>query len=241
MIVTALHRANAAQELRQDALPDRPQPRTRGRVVEHADHARRPPWAEALRRVPQEPRHRAQHADAAAQCPGRSRHAGTAPLQRAPAARRICSDRPRTRFPSGSAFAARLGKPALCAGGSERAAARRRNRCRRRSDPRRSRHRTADHRIRPPACARPRRTRADTVAVRITDVATTPEKRRIATAVPQEREACHERRRCRIRAGPTRPGPVEAVPAVAHGHARACCCMGRSFPRCCGWPRRTSW
>jgi len=47
-------------------------------MVEHAYHARRPSRPETLRRIPEQPRHCAQYADAAAQCPGRSGDAGAA-------------------------------------------------------------------------------------------------------------------------------------------------------------------
>src|SRR5262249_57625567 len=69
MIVTGLCFVNAAQEPREDVLPHCPQPGTRGRVVEHAHHARCPAWHETIRRVPEKSRHRAQHAHAAAQYP----------------------------------------------------------------------------------------------------------------------------------------------------------------------------
>ena len=65
MIVTGLCPVNATKKLRQDAMPDRPQPRARGRVVEHPDPARRAARTDALRPVPGKPRHRAQYADAA--------------------------------------------------------------------------------------------------------------------------------------------------------------------------------
>src|SRR5262249_43272279 len=92
MIVTPLYCVNAAQELRQHAMSDRPQPGTRGRMVEHAHSARRPARVYALRSVPEEPRYRAEHAHATAQCVGGGGAVGAPPLQRAAAARRIRPD-----------------------------------------------------------------------------------------------------------------------------------------------------
>src|SRR4051794_9719822 len=97
MHVTA-RRGYAAQELRIHVLPDRPEPGARGRVVEHSDPARCLPRADALRPVPEEPGHRAEHADATPERAGRIRPAGAPPLQRASAALRVCSDRPWPRF-----------------------------------------------------------------------------------------------------------------------------------------------
>src|SRR5258705_10249144 len=65
MIVTPLCFVNATKKFQPHALPDRPQPGARGRMVEHADPARCAPWVHALRPVPEKPRHRAQHAGAA--------------------------------------------------------------------------------------------------------------------------------------------------------------------------------
>src|SRR5262245_6830973 len=97
MIVTSLSCVNAAQELRTYAVPQRPQPRTGGGVVEHADHARRLARVSPLRRIPKEFRDCAQHAGASARIAGRSWAVGAPPLQRASAARRVCSDAARAR------------------------------------------------------------------------------------------------------------------------------------------------
>ena len=168
MIVTGLCSVNATQELRQHALPDRPQPGARGRVVEHPHPARRPARDDALRRVPEKSRHRAQHADAAAQRAGRGGPARAPPLQRTSAARRIRADRARARFPPRPARAARLGQQALRARGRERAARRYQDRRGRGPDPGRSRHRAADQGARLRACRRsraPERTRRRYAAV----------------------------------------------------------------------------
>ena len=69
---------HAAQELRFHVLSHRSQPGAGGGVVEHPDPAGRVPRADAVRPVPEEPGHRAEHADAAAECPGRERAAGAA-------------------------------------------------------------------------------------------------------------------------------------------------------------------
>ena len=153
MIVTDLNSVNAAQELWQHAVSDRPQPGARRRVVEHAHPARRAARDDAFRRVPEEPRHRAEHARAAARCPGRVGTAGAPPLQRAAAARRIRADRARTRFPAGADRADGVGQQALRARGRERAAHRHQDRRGSGADPRRSGHRTAD----PATGIRPRR------------------------------------------------------------------------------------
>src|SRR5262249_57815047 len=79
-IVTALYCVNAAQELREHAVSDRPQPRARGRMVEHAHPARRPARDDALRSVPEKSRHRPEHAHATAQCAGRRRAPAPPPL-----------------------------------------------------------------------------------------------------------------------------------------------------------------
>ena len=126
---------HATQELRIHDLPDRPQPGARRRVVEHPDPARRLPRADPLRPVPEEPRHRAEHADAAAQCAGRVRPAGAPALQRASAAPRICADRARPRLPAGAVGAARLGQPPLRARGRQRHRRRYRDRRAGRSGP----------------------------------------------------------------------------------------------------------
>src|SRR6266849_3800906 len=86
IIVTTLCSVNAAQELWQNVVSDRPQPGTRGRVVEHAHHARRSGRHDALRRVSEEPRHRTQYAHATTECAGRGGAVGTPPLQHSPAA-----------------------------------------------------------------------------------------------------------------------------------------------------------
>src|SRR6202040_647581 len=89
MVGTRVCFVNEEKELRQHAIPDRPQPRARRRMVEHSHSARRAAWAHAFRRVSGKPRHCAQHADAAAECTGRVRAPRAPPLQRAPAARRV--------------------------------------------------------------------------------------------------------------------------------------------------------
>src|SRR5215472_10080932 len=78
---------DAPQKLWQHAMPDRTKPGAGWRMVEHSHSARRLSWAEAVRRVSGEPRHRAQHAGAAPQSAGRGGAPRTAPLQRAAAAR----------------------------------------------------------------------------------------------------------------------------------------------------------
>src|SRR6516225_3808594 len=166
MIVTALYCVNAAQELREHAVSDRPQPRARGRMVEHAHLARRPARDDALRPVPEKSRHRPEHAHAAAQRAGRRRTSQPPPLQRKAAARRVPVDRARTRFPPGAACAAGLGQPALRARGRERAAGRRGHRRRRGSDPGRPGHRAADQYARLRAHRRSRRRRAHAAKVR---------------------------------------------------------------------------
>src|SRR6516164_8765275 len=166
MIVTALYCVNAAQELREHAVSDRPQPRARGRMVEHAHLARRPARDDALRSVPKKSRHRPEHAHATAQCAGRRRAPEPPPLQRKAAARRVSVDRARTRFPPGAACAAGLGQPALRARGRERAAGRRGHRRRRGSDPGRPGHRAADQYARLRAHRRSRRRRAHAAKVR---------------------------------------------------------------------------
>ena len=167
MIVTSLCSVNAAQELWQHAVSDRPQPGAGGRVVEHADLARRTARDDAVRRVPEEPRHRAQHADAAARCAGRGGTAGAPPLQREAAARRIRADRTRTRFPPGPHRADGLGQQALRARGRERASHRHQDRRRRGADPGRSRHRAADQATRIRTRRRSRRRRAHPTKVRV--------------------------------------------------------------------------
>ena len=162
MIVTVLYCVNATQEPRQHAVPDRPQPGAGRRMVEHPHPARRPARPDALRRISEKPRHRAQHADAAAQCPGRRRAAGAPPLQRTAAARRIRADRARARFPSGPDRAARLGQQALRARGRERATGRYGDRGNGRPDHGRLRDRTSDQSPRICVCPRtccPERTR----------------------------------------------------------------------------------
>src|SRR5436309_9482296 len=52
MIVTNLRSVNAAQKLRPDDLPDCPQPRACGRVVEHSYSARCSARADAVRSIP---------------------------------------------------------------------------------------------------------------------------------------------------------------------------------------------
>src|SRR6266567_5883518 len=86
IIMIAAGDPNAAQELRQHAMSDRPQPRARRRVVEHLDPARRLPRADALRPVSEELGHRAEHAGAASKRPRRGRVARALSLQRTPAA-----------------------------------------------------------------------------------------------------------------------------------------------------------
>ena len=53
------------------SCPDRSQPGAGRRVVEHPDPAGRVPRADAVRPVPEEPGHRAEHADPAAERPCR--------------------------------------------------------------------------------------------------------------------------------------------------------------------------
>src|SRR6516225_4718003 len=166
MIVTKLYRVNAAQELREHALSDRAQPRTRGRMVEHAHPARRPARDDPLRSVPEESRHRPQHAHAAAQRAGRGRTPHPPPLQRKAAARLVPADRARPRFPPGAARAAGLGQSALRARGRERAARRRQDRIRRRSDAGGPGHGAADQYARLRAHRRSRRRRAHAAKVR---------------------------------------------------------------------------
>src|SRR5499433_3214512 len=166
MIVTGLYCVNAAQELRGHAVSDRPQPRARGRMVEHAHPARRPARDDALRSVPEKSRHRSEHAHATAQCAGRRRTSQPPPLQRKAAARRVPVDGARTRFPPGAARAAGLGQPALRARGRERAARRRQDRRRRGSDPGRPGHRAADQYARSRAHRRSRRRRAHAAKIR---------------------------------------------------------------------------
>src|SRR5713226_1710643 len=67
MVGTRVCSVNAAKKLRQHAMPDRPQPRARWRMVEHSHSARRAARAHAVRRVSEKPRHRAKHADPAAE------------------------------------------------------------------------------------------------------------------------------------------------------------------------------
>src|SRR5262249_8675256 len=162
----SLYYVNAAQELRQHALPDRPQPRARGRMVEHAHFARRPARDDALRSVPEKPRHRPEHARATAQCAGRRRAPQPPPLQRKAAAQRVPVDRARTRFPPGAARAAGLGQPAFRARGRERAAGRRQERRRRGSDLGGPGHGAADQYAGLRAHRRPRRGRAHAAKVR---------------------------------------------------------------------------
>src|SRR4051812_32548119 len=83
MIVMGLRLVNAAQELRKNAMSHCPQPGARGRMVEHADHARPTAWLHALRSVPEEPRYRAKYADPAPRSLGRCWAAGPPPLQSA--------------------------------------------------------------------------------------------------------------------------------------------------------------
>src|SRR6266566_1274217 len=166
MIVTGLYCVNAAQELREHAVPDRPQPRARGRMVEHAHPARRPARDDSVRSVPEKSRHRPEHAHAAAQCAGRRRTSQPPPLQRKAAARRVPVDGARTRFPPGAARAAGLGQPALRARGRERAAGRRQHRRRRGSDPGRPGHGAADQYARLRAHRRSCRRRAHAAKVR---------------------------------------------------------------------------
>ena len=71
-------------------------------MVVDPDHARRAARLHALRSISEKSRHRAQHADAAARCAGRSGAVGAPPLQRASAARRICADAARPRFSAGA-------------------------------------------------------------------------------------------------------------------------------------------
>src|SRR6516165_7918297 len=166
MIVIGLYCVNAAQELRDHAVPDRPQPRARGRMVEHADPARRPARDDALRPFPEKSRNRPEHAHAAAQRAGRRRTSQPPPLQRKAAARRVPVDRARTRFPPRAARAAGLGQPALRARGRERAAGRRQQRRRRGSDPGGPGHGAADQFARLRAHRRSRRRRAHAAKVR---------------------------------------------------------------------------
>src|SRR5215470_7773442 len=166
MIVTGLYSVNAAQELREHAVSDRPQPRTRGRMVEHAHPARRPARDDALRSVPEKSRHRPEHAHAPAQCAGRRRAAQPPPLQRKAAARRVSVDGARTRFPPGAARAAGLGQPPLRTRGRERAAGRRQDRRRRGSDAGGPGHGAADQYARLRAHRRSRRRRAHAAKVR---------------------------------------------------------------------------
>src|SRR5262245_11381115 len=165
MIVTLLYCVNAAQELRDHAVPDRPQPRTRGRMVEHAHFARRPARNDALRSVPEKSWHRPEHAHATAQCAGRGRAPQPPPLQRKAAARRVSVDGARTRFPPGAARAAGLRQPPLRARGRERAAGRPRDRRRRGSDPGGPGHGAADQYARLCAHRRSRRRRAHAAKV----------------------------------------------------------------------------
>src|SRR5262249_6612075 len=166
MIVTKLYHVNATQELRDHALSDRAQPRTRGRMVEHAHPARRPARDDALRSVPEKSRHRPEHAHATAQCAGRRRAPQPPPLQRKAAARRVSVDGARTRFPPGAARAAGLGQSPLRARGRERTASRPRDRRRRGSDPGGPGHGAADQYARLCAHRRSRRRRAHAAKVR---------------------------------------------------------------------------
>src|SRR5207249_1719991 len=86
MIITRLYRVNAAQELWPDDLPDCPQSRACGRVVEHSYSSRCSARTDPVRSVPEESRDRAQHADAPAQCAGGRGIAAAPALQRTAAA-----------------------------------------------------------------------------------------------------------------------------------------------------------
>src|SRR5436190_22239674 len=81
MIVTGLYVVDAQEELRQVAMPDRPQPRACRRMVEHSHHARRAAWADEVRRLSEKPGHRAQHAGQAADSAGQVRAPRASSLQ----------------------------------------------------------------------------------------------------------------------------------------------------------------
>src|SRR3954470_17641965 len=116
MQVTSSVASHATQELRRNAMPDRPQSGAGWGVVEHPDPARRLSWADAFRSVPEEPGYRTQHADAPAQRAGRIRASRTPPLQRTAAPRRICADRTRPGFSTRALGDTRLGQQAFRAG-----------------------------------------------------------------------------------------------------------------------------
>ena len=73
MMQVAAGGSYAPHTIRVLAVPNRPQPRAGRGVVEHPHPARRLPGADALRPVPEEPRHRAEHPGAPAECAGRGR------------------------------------------------------------------------------------------------------------------------------------------------------------------------
>src|SRR5262245_57533810 len=86
VIVSKIRFLYATKKLRQDGLPCCSQPRTGRRVVEHIDYSRCPAWLYALRPVPEEPQHRAEHADATLERSGRCRSFAAPSLQRSAAA-----------------------------------------------------------------------------------------------------------------------------------------------------------